>query len=169
LGAFVCFAPCPLSSAHTLHAEGLMASSVLRQTRRPDQFTCLQLLNKTCYATFERTKPPVGRHFAAACGSHMHRAGQNRICTPYVTVCMVINLLKIPYIHRTYIYMYGSGQPNTCTMHTHAHAHAHIHKTHTHDSLSTYQKRPAFSFSKERARILHSATSHVTQLPHGFP
>jgi len=39
------------------------------------------------------------------------RAGQNRICTPYMTVCMVISLLKILYIHRIYVFMYGSGQP----------------------------------------------------------
>ena len=41
----------------------------------------------------------------------MCRVGQNRICTPYMTVCMVISLLIIPYIHRIYIYVYGSGQP----------------------------------------------------------
>jgi len=39
------------------------------------------------------------------------RVGQNHICTPYMTVCMVIFLLSIPCIHRkytvnTYIYIY---------------------------------------------------------------
>jgi hypothetical protein len=41
----------------------------------------------------------------------MHRVGQNRISGPYMTVCMVISLLKIPYVHRIYICMYGSDQP----------------------------------------------------------
>jgi len=51
----------------------------------------------------------------------MRRVDQNRICTPYMTVCAVISLLKIPYIHRVgqnqiytvyiYVYMYGSGHP----------------------------------------------------------
>jgi len=39
------------------------------------------------------------------------RVGQNRIYTPYMTVCMVISLLKIPYVHRMYVYMFGSGPP----------------------------------------------------------
>jgi hypothetical protein len=39
------------------------------------------------------------------------RVGQNCICTPYMTVCMIISLHKIPFIHRTYVCMYGSGQP----------------------------------------------------------
>jgi len=43
---------------------------------------------------------------------HICRVGQNPICTPYMIVCMVISLLKISYIHRIYVYMYGSGQPH---------------------------------------------------------
>jgi hypothetical protein len=39
------------------------------------------------------------------------RVGQNRICTPYMTVCMVNYLLKMPYIHHIYVCMYGFGQP----------------------------------------------------------
>ena len=31
------------------------------------------------------------------------RVGQNHIYTPYMTVCMVISLLKIPYVHRIYM------------------------------------------------------------------
>ena len=58
----------------------------------------------------------------------MTRVGQNRISAPYIAVCMVISLLKIPYVHRTYtyncmvlanftcdMYIYGSGQPYTYT------------------------------------------------------
>jgi hypothetical protein len=30
------------------------------------------------------------------------RAGQNRISAPHMTVCMVISLLKLPYVHRIY-------------------------------------------------------------------
>ena len=33
---------------------------------------------------------------------HICRVGQNRIYTPYMTVCMVICLPNIPYIHRIY-------------------------------------------------------------------
>jgi len=39
------------------------------------------------------------------------RVGHNCISAPYMTVCMVISLLKIPYVHRIYLLMYGSGQP----------------------------------------------------------
>ena len=39
------------------------------------------------------------------------RVGQNRITAPYMTVCMVISLLKTLYAHCIYLYMYGSGQP----------------------------------------------------------
>jgi len=42
----------------------------------------------------------------------MTRVGQNRMCTPYMAVCTGISLLKTPYIHRTYVCMYGSGQPH---------------------------------------------------------
>jgi hypothetical protein len=31
------------------------------------------------------------------------RVGQNRIYTPYMTVCMVISLLIKPYVHRKYV------------------------------------------------------------------
>jgi len=37
--------------------------------------------------------------------------GLNRIYTPYMTVCMVISLPKILYIHHIYLQMYGYGQP----------------------------------------------------------
>jgi hypothetical protein len=33
----------------------------------------------------------------------MTRVGQNRIYTPYMTVRMVISLLKIPYVHRIHV------------------------------------------------------------------
>jgi hypothetical protein len=33
----------------------------------------------------------------------MSRVGQNRISAPYMTVCMVFSLLKIPYVHRKYV------------------------------------------------------------------
>jgi hypothetical protein len=43
--------------------------------------------------------------------THIPRVGQNRIYTPYMTVCMVISLPKILHIHCIYLKMYGSGQP----------------------------------------------------------
>ena len=33
----------------------------------------------------------------------MSRVGQNRISAPYMTVCLVISLLKIPHVHRIYL------------------------------------------------------------------
>jgi hypothetical protein len=33
----------------------------------------------------------------------MSRVGQNRVNTPYIAVCMVISLLRIPYVHRIYV------------------------------------------------------------------
>jgi len=35
--------------------------------------------------------------------SHMHRVGQNRMCTPYMTVYLVISLPKLLCIHRIYM------------------------------------------------------------------
>jgi len=37
---------------------------------------------------------------------HISSVGQNRIYTPYMTVYLAISLLKIPFIHRIYIYIY---------------------------------------------------------------
>ena len=34
---------------------------------------------------------------------HVCRIGQNRIYAPYITVCLVVSLPKIPYIHRIYV------------------------------------------------------------------
>ena len=34
---------------------------------------------------------------------YKRRVGQNPISAPYMTVCMVISLLKLPYIHRIYM------------------------------------------------------------------
>ena len=44
---------------------------------------------------------------------HVCRVGQNRIYTPYMTVCMVISLFKIPYIYRINVCINGLGQPYT--------------------------------------------------------
>jgi len=74
---------------------------------------------------------------------HMPRIGQNPTYTPYMTVCMVIPLPKIPYMHRVgqnhiyiygvytaflagkspnvrsyMVYVYGSGQPYVYTVYT---------------------------------------------------
>jgi len=39
------------------------------------------------------------------CG-HTRRFGQNRTSAPYMTVYLVISLLKIPYIHRIYLWFW---------------------------------------------------------------
>ena len=44
----------------------------------------------------------------------IHRVGQNRIYTPYMTVYLVISLPKIPYTHRIYMVM-------ASPIHTHRH------------------------------------------------
>ena len=81
----------------------------------------------------------------STCVCAIRRVGQNRICTPYMAVCMVIFLLKIPYIHRIYVCMYGFVQPQLCAMrthlyspstHTHTHTHSHTH-SHTHTHMQT--------------------------------
>jgi hypothetical protein len=41
--------------------------------------------------------------FGAASLRMIFRVGQNRIYTPYMAVCMVISLPKIPYVHRIYM------------------------------------------------------------------
>jgi len=57
------------------------------------------------------------------------KVGQNHTCAPYMTVCMVNFLLKMPYIHRIYIRTYGSSQPYLY----HTYVHERIHKgTNTH-------------------------------------
>jgi hypothetical protein len=84
---------------------------------------------------------------------HMCRVGQNCIYTPYMTVCLVISLSKIPYIHRIYVWLWptlhvcsnwcGSLPMAFCVTecafawgylaapeHTQAHTHTHTH-THT--------------------------------------
>jgi hypothetical protein len=38
--------------------------------------------------------------------SVLHRVGQNRIFTPYMTVYFLISLPRIPYIHRIYIWFW---------------------------------------------------------------
>jgi hypothetical protein len=37
--------------------------------------------------------------------NHIYRVGQSCIYTLYMTVCLVISLPKMPYVHRIYIYM----------------------------------------------------------------
>ena len=75
------------------------------------------------------------------------RVGQNRIYTPYLTVCMENSLLSTLFTHRVCVCMYRSGRPhsNFRPVHGHAtplrrrsscfpptHAHAHTNKqTHT--------------------------------------
>jgi hypothetical protein len=55
------------------------------------------------------------RYGSGQSSKKMHRVGGNRTCTPYMTVCMVTSLPKIPYTHRLYVCMYGFGQPYKCS------------------------------------------------------
>jgi len=51
-----------------------------------------------------------GAHVFWSCKSQIHRVGQNRMYTPYMTVCLVISLPKIPYTNRIYIWFWPSLQ-----------------------------------------------------------
>jgi hypothetical protein len=47
----------------------------------------------------------IGSHIHISTNCLMCKVGQNRICTPYMTVCKVISLLKSPYI-RMYVWFW---------------------------------------------------------------
>jgi len=85
--------------------------------------------------------------------SHTHRVGQNRIYTPNMTVCMVIYVLKIPYIHCIYSYMYMLVLANSKHTHTTNCRHAVYHKcTYTHYShIHTHHKLQACGVPQEPA------------------
>jgi hypothetical protein len=53
----------------------------------------------------------------------MVRVGQDRMYTPYMTVYLVVSLLKLPYIHRIYMVLatlliIASQNETLCTRHT---------------------------------------------------
>ena len=48
----------------------------------------------------------------------MLRVGQNRIYTLYMTVCMVISLLSIPYVHHIRMYIIPYVHHTVCTPYT---------------------------------------------------
>jgi hypothetical protein len=63
-------------------------------------------------AWHEQTQCRIWIIWSRGCQTKKHtRVGQNRIYTPHVTLCMVISLLKKPYVHRLYLKIYGSGNP----------------------------------------------------------
>jgi hypothetical protein len=45
------------------------------------------------------------------------RVGQNRIYTPYMTVCFMLSLPKFPYIHRI-VYIHDFGRTCVCVVST---------------------------------------------------
>ena len=107
-----------------------------RAKPRVREHACLALLTTTCMHACMYTdmhdynpSPPCKIFQIQRCMSRFEllleylstclicRVGQNRICTPYLTVCMVISLLTIAicfihlFIHDIYVCMYGFGQP----------------------------------------------------------
>ena len=93
---------------------------------------------------------------------HTSRVGQNRIFTPYMTVCLVNTLHKIPYIHRIYIWFWPTlhtsihRQSNTHT-HTQTHTNTHPH-THTHTQTRTHTQAKQHTRSllqRKYAQALH--------------
>ena len=64
--------------------------------------TLNDLTTTTC--SFPPTSTPLGPRCIC-------RVSQDRICTPYMTVCTVNSLPNVPCIHRIYVRMYGFGQP----------------------------------------------------------
>ena len=67
-----------------------------------------------------RSQAMVDNEQSACCVCAVCRVGQNCICTPYMTVCKVIPLLKLPYIHHTCVCMYNFDQPYHFVKWTHA-------------------------------------------------
>jgi len=68
------------------------------------------LLNPCSGATWSLVRidcVPNAYAYASTCVpsifSIISRVGHNRKSAPYMTVCMVISLLKIPYVHRIYL------------------------------------------------------------------
>ena len=114
----------------------------------------------------------------------MCRVGQNRVYTPYMTVCMMISLPKIPYIHRKYLKMYVSGQPYACLPASRARTSVtaalrfnalkpacmaccwvvHTTTTHTHTHTHTQTKAPLFHFSRTHLTLCVSTLPSPFQL-----
>ena len=67
--------------------------------------TSLQDLLETChnYGLWQCVPLPPCCGGNVAVNVHILRVGQNRISAPYMTVRMLISLLKIPYVHRIYL------------------------------------------------------------------
>ena len=85
----------------------------------PSNFSLRHIITNTLY----RTKQQECRHFLicllsitcamrrgcrivstlSSISIQITRVGQNRTSAPYMTVCMVISLLKIPYVHHIYL------------------------------------------------------------------
>ena len=62
-----------------------------------------QAVGQTWDTRHDRTLAVIHLHDRISIALHIRRAGQNLIYTPYMTVCKVISLPKIPYIHRIYL------------------------------------------------------------------
>ena len=117
------------------------------------------------------------------------RVGQNnRVCTPSMTVCMVISLLMILYIR-----MYGFGHlhnicsptdwlinsalimpglrkavsaPAACSCHTHTHTHTQTHKhTHTHTHTRTHTHNTHTQLELRPVYMQHPCGSAQPQQP----
>ena len=101
LHARVCMCVCVCMRVSASMCVCVCMCVAVREYKRPlSRLKCLNLMIKDC----KRMQ-----------ASLLYRVGRNRIYTPYITVCMVISLLKLPYVHRIYVYMYGSGQTYSCT------------------------------------------------------
>ena len=104
----------PCNSHHPPHTLSLAARAFKKRTQYTLCSTCIH--EATYIHTFTRTHmvapytcshPCVLQEAIGLC-AEVHpfltcRVGQNRIYTPYMTVYLVISLLKIPYMHRIYM------------------------------------------------------------------
>jgi len=67
---------------------------------------CVRACVCVCVCVLRRVTYPSESKFVLV-GAYLRllpfRVGQNRISAPYMTVCMVISLLQVRYVHRIYL------------------------------------------------------------------
>jgi hypothetical protein len=94
--------------SHTNHTCSLKYAAACRQKTwaiqvcgQSSQCACTHKNRKNMW--LHRGREDHIPHSSRRNSTHIHRVGQNRIYTPYMTVYLVIPLPKIPYMHRIYM------------------------------------------------------------------
>ena len=101
--------------------------------------TCTHIHTHTLYLTFTHIHGLartiymcISGVFLAGILSTRRRVGQNRVYTTYMTVCFVISLPKIPYIHRIYMVLANPIHTVIYGVYIRFRPTLHIHDTYTH-------------------------------------